>query len=91
MAEQALGVRERLIIAASQGDRPAEERREMNARQGSVYVRAAAEQLYFCAQKCRADGHPWPEDLDEAHRLLWEHLGLNEDRRKIVLFGAGGG
>lgn len=72
-------------------DVPETQHARMRARQGRVFVESAADQLYFCALKCREDGFPWPKDLDDAHALLWAHLGREEAHRRSLVGGGGGG
>lgn len=54
---------------------------ERKVSQRKQFAIAAAEQLYFCAVQCRADGVPFPVELDEAHALIWRHLGRDENLR----------
>jgi len=64
---------------------PEEQHKEMRSAQGRQFVEAACEQLYFCALQCRADGAPWPVELDDAHALLWEHLERDEEERRRLV------
>lgn len=58
------------------------QQRAMDSRQGRQFVEAAAQELYQCALACEADGVTWPDDLDEAHAILWRHLGRPEELRQ---------
>jgi hypothetical protein len=53
--------------------------------QRKQFLLQAAEALYFCAMQCRADKVPWPVELDDAHALIWEHLGRDEDQRRQLV------
>lgn len=61
----------------------------MRSRQGRQYVEQASEALYQCALQCAADRVPWPPDLDQAHALIWTHLGREEEARLRLLFPEG--
>lgn len=63
----------------------AAQRAEKTVSQRKQFVVQAAEALYFCAMQCQADKVPWPEDLDEAHAILWAHLGRDEDLRREMV------
>ncbi len=67
----------------------AEQRAAKTMSQRKQFVVQAAEALYFCALQCRADKVPWPADLDEAHALLWAHLGRDEELRREMVGPAG--
>ncbi len=66
-------------------DVPEEQHQQMRALQGREFVEQAEGRLYFCALQCRADKVPWPADLDEAHEILWRHLGRNPDIRRELI------
>ncbi len=66
-------------------DLPEEQHRELREAQGKEFVERAAAELYYGALQCRADGHPWPADLDEAHKILCKHLGRDEELRRAII------
>lgn len=77
-------------MAVIEGPIPEEQHREMRAFAGELLVQQAADRLYACALKCRADGHPWPAKLDKIHADLWEFLGWEETVRRLIVGPVGG-
>ena len=66
-------------------DVPEEQHAAMRAAQGRHFVVAACAELYACALRCQAERVPWPDDLDQAHALLWAHLGRDPEQRRHIL------
>lgn len=68
-------------------DVPEEQHQQMRALEGQIFVEHALAQLYYCAMKCQKGKVLFPEDLDQAHALLWKHLGRPEEDRRLILYG----